>query len=307
MTNFTDIIIVSKKRNALYSLKLNLGLVALIPVIFVGIISFTVILFLYNAREIYKGINVYKIEQKHEMLLRKLDSLNTEITLAQNDFENYIARDNRERTFWQMPHIHPDIWSMGIGGSELQRTSTMLSKGTEHTLNQIYEAIDILKGKLYLRKVSLEDIEDQIESSIHLWSHIPSIHPVPGKELGSGFGYRVDPIDRKTIKMHWGLDIGAPRGTPINVTADGMVSCAEWHTGYGKTVEIDHGYGFKTRYGHCQRILVKEGDFVKRGQVIATVGNTGRSIAPHLHYEVQVSGVKVNPKRYIDLSHVVFD
>lgn len=107
--------------------------------------------------------------------------------------------------------------------------------------------------------------------------------------------------------MHWGVDIGAPRGTNIHVTADGVVSSASWHSGYGLTVEVNHGFGYKTRYGHCQRILVKKGDVVKRGQVIAAVGNTGRSIAPHLHYEVHVSGVKVNPRSYIDVSNVVFD
>jgi murein DD-endopeptidase MepM/ murein hydrolase activator NlpD len=89
--------------------------------------------------------------------------------------------------------------------------------------------------------------------------------------------------------------------------ADGVVSYIGWNGGYGHTLDIDHGFGFRTRYAHCQRILVEKGDFVKRGQIIAKVGNTGRSIAPHLHYEVHVSGVKVNPKPYIDLSSVVID
>ncbi|GAI17727.1 unnamed protein product [marine sediment metagenome] len=107
--------------------------------------------------------------------------------------------------------------------------------------------------------------------------------------------------------MHWGIDIGAPRGTNILASADGVVSYIGWNVGYGHTLDIDHGFGFRTRYAHCQRILVEKGDFVKRGQVIAAVGSTGRSIAPHLHYEVHISGVKVNPKPYIDLSSVVID
>ena len=130
---------------------------------------------------------------------------------------------------------------------------------------------------------------------------------MPGRSICSGFGKRVDPIDKKTVKMHWGIDIGAPRGTLIYASADGVVSWTGWNGGYGWTVDIDHGFGFKTRYAHCQTMLVKEGNVVRRGQAIATVGSTGRSISPHLHYEVEVSGMKVNPKHYINHSSVVFD
>lgn len=196
---------------------------------------------------------------------------------------------------------------MGIGGKTATPSNSQLSSHANRVLNEIYESIDVLKGKLYMRKTSLDDIGKKIERDRNLWAHIPSINPVPGRSLGSGFGNRVDPIDRKTVRMHWGLDIGAPRGTDIHTTADGVVADIGWHRGYGITVDIDHGFGFSTRYGHCQRVLVKEGDFVERGQAIATVGNTGRSIAPHLHYEVQVSGMRVDPEPYIDLSDVVVD
>ncbi len=307
MRNSTDIIFISEKRNFLRCINLPPILIFIVSIILISIIISTAILFLYNTREIVVGMNIRQSEQEHNMLLAKLDYVSNLLNRTNNGFDNYIAQDNRERTFWQMAYIHSDIWSMGIGGNEYKPSQKYLSNRTNSILGEIYESIDVLKGKCYLRKTSLNDIENKIESKLYLWSHIPSIHPVPGRRLGSGFGYRVDPISKKSIRMHWGLDIGAPRGTNILATADGVVSYIGWNGGYGHTLDIDHGFGFRTRYAHCQRILVKKGDFVKRGQVIAKVGNTGRSIAPHLHYEVHVSGVKVNPKPYIDLSSVVIN
>lgn len=306
MRNVIDIIFISKKRNFLRNIRLPSNSVTIIPVVFLVIIISTAILFLYNAREIFGEMNISKSEQQHKILRRKLDSLSTLIDHTHNGFENHIVQDNRERTFWQLAYIHPDIWSMGVGGKRYESPNKFLSDNTKDMLNQVYESIDILKGKCYLREVSLNDIQNQIETKLYLWSHIPSTHPLPGRPLGSGFGYRVDPINKR-IKMHWGIDIGAPRGTDILATADGVISYTGWHRGYGLTVDIDHGFGFVTRYAHCHSIFVKKGDLVKRGQVIAIVGSTGRTIASHLHYEVHVSGEKVDPKPYIDLSSVIFD
>jgi hypothetical protein len=239
--------------------------------------------------------------------MKKLDSLHRELDNLNSQFDVFIEEDDRQRSFWQMAHIHPDIWSMGVGGNKPLNHNGNLSKKTKLILESMYEAIDVLKGKCYLRNVSVRDIQDQISSKHMLWSHIPSINPVPGYTLGSGFGYRRDPINKKILKMHWGVDIGAPRGTNILAAADGKVSHTGWNSGYGLCIDIDHGYGFRTRYAHCNSIIVKEGDIVSRGQVIATVGSTGRTVAPHLHYEVHVSGVKVNPAPYIDQTEIVFD
>jgi hypothetical protein len=261
MRNNTDIIFISKKRNFLHTIKLPPYLIIVVSIILISIIVSTTILFLHNTREIFAGMNIKQSEQEHSMLLAKLDYLSKSLNLAHNNFDGFITQDNRERTFWQMAYIHNDIWSMGIGGKEYRPSQKYLLKHTNNILDEIYESIDVLKGKCFLRKRSLNDIENKIESKLYLWAHI----------------------------------------------ADGVVSYIGWNGGYGHTLDIDHGFGFRTRYAHCQRILVEKGDFVKRGQIIAKVGNTGRSIAPHLHYEVHVSGVKVNPKPYIDLSSVVID
>jgi murein DD-endopeptidase MepM/ murein hydrolase activator NlpD len=307
MIDFTDIVLVSKKHNFLRIFKLPKHSFIVTCVILFGIIASTVFLSSYNAREIFVAMSARKSECENESLINRLDSLNNLVALTHRDFDRHIEQDNRERTYWQMVFVHPDVWSMGIGGSDAKAPEKALSDRANGILNQLYESLDVLKGKCELRDTSLNDIIQKMESKVYLWSHIPSINPVPGRRLGSGFGYRVDPINKKMIKMHWGLDIGAPRGTDILASADGVVSYTGWNRGYGLCLDIDHGFGFKTRYAHCNCILVKKGDFVKRSQVIATIGDTGRTTCPHLHYEVHVSGVKVDPKPYIDLSNVVVD
>lgn len=304
---FSDIIFVSKKRNFSKNLKIpRYSIIGVFGVLFILIIS-TVILSSINAREIFAEFSTRKYEQENEILLSKLDSLHNVIVSTHQRFNDHIVQDNRQRTYWQMAYVHPDIWSMGIGGSDVRLPEESLSDRANGILNQVYESLDVLKGKCELRKTSLADIIKTVEKKQYLWSHIPSINPVPGRRLGSGFGYRVDPIDKRTIKMHWGVDIGAPIGTDILVAADGVITYTGWNRGYGLCVDVDHGYGFKTRYAHCNCILVKVGDLVKRGDVIAEVGATGRVTCSHLHYEVHVSGVKVDPKPYIDLTTVVVD
>lgn len=307
MRHMVDILAVSKRHNITWSIRLPLRSIIFLLVGCLIITLVTMFLFVRNARGAFIKLNISEIERENEFFLGKLDSLRHFLKHAQTDFNEHISQDNRERTFWRMAYIHPDIWSMGIGGKSYEPFSESISDHTRNVLNDIYESVDILKGKCLLRKASLEEIENQMEKNIYLWAHIPSVNPVPGRRIGSGFGYRVDPIDKKTIRMHWGVDIGAPRGTLIYASADGVISDVGWHHGYGLTIEIDHGFGFKTRYAHCKTTLVKKGTYVKRGQVIATVGNTGRSTCPHLHYEVHVSGVKVNPRNYIDFSDIIFD
>jgi hypothetical protein len=302
-----DIIVVSKKHNVLYNKRLPLGSIIVLSILCFIITLSAIVLFFHRAHGALVKSNTTEIEHENAVLLQRLDSLRQVLSYTQDNFEHHIQQDNRERTLWRMAYIHPDIWSMGIGGTSYEAPNKYMSRHTHRMLNEIYESIDVLKGKCLLRTASLKEIEDQIERNLRLWEHIPSINPVPGGRFCSGFGKRIDPIDKKTIRMHWGIDIGTRRGKPIYVTADGVVSFTGWVKGYGWTVDIDHGFGFRTRYAHCNRILVEKGDAVERGQVIATVGSSGRSISPHLHYEVHVSGVKVNPANYINLSNVILD
>ena len=306
MKNHLQIIFISKKRNFLKDIRLPFSVI----IVSLGVLLFltisAVVLSVNSTRQTFTRIHRARVERENRNLVAKLDTLSMALKRARKLFDAQVHQDDRERTYWQMAHIHPDIWSMGIGGKQVEQSPHIMNQNLERTINEINESIDVLKGKYYLRQTSLREIESQIEESEYLWSHIPSIHPVPGRRICSGYGYRVDPIDKK-VRMHWGIDIGAPQGTKILVTADGVVSFAGWVNGYGWTVVVDHGFGFKTAYAHCQKIIVKRRELVKRGQVIARIGSTGRSISPHLHYEVRVSGMKINPYKYINTSSVIFD
>ncbi len=147
------------------------------------------------------------------------------------------------------------------------------------------------------QKSEIDESIKSIKSRINLLRATPSGLPVKGR-IGPGYGYRKNPFTGRGSEFHKGVDIGAKTGTPVVATADGIVTFTGWNGGYGNMVIISHGYGFITSYSHNSEIVVKIGDKVKRGQVISKVGSTGRSTAPHVHYEIKVNGKNVDPARY---------
>ena len=157
--------------------------------------------------------------------------------------------------------------------------------------------IDRAVKETKLREQGVLELYETLVERQSLLNATPSIKPVHGW-YSSHFGYRIDPFSGRP-EMHKGLDIAAPWGTPIYSSAKGVVSYVGYELGYGKLVSIDHGYGVKTRYAHNSRVFVKLGQKVSRRDIIAAVGSTGKSSGPHLHYEVRVHGVPVNPTNYI--------
>jgi murein DD-endopeptidase MepM/ murein hydrolase activator NlpD len=175
----------------------------------------------------------------------------------------------------------------------------MSSLGSKSTLtpNEFAESLGYLQKNARIRMESYTQLKKYIAHQRSLMASKPSIWPVRGW-LTSRFGLRHSPFF-DGLTFHAGLDIANEEGTSIKAPADGIVTFASWQGSYGKLIVIDHGYGFSTRYGHLHRILVNAGQRVRRGQVIAFLGSTGRSSAPHLHYEVRVNGVPVDPFQYL--------
>ena len=160
--------------------------------------------------------------------------------------------------------------------------------------------LDLLEQMVATQSRSFDYLREQASSLKERSSHIPAIQPVSEKNLramASGYGYRRDPI-YGTAKFHEGMDFSAPIGTPVYATGDGKVVAADWNSGYGKMIEIDHGYRYRTRYAHLSDMLVRPGQTVRRGDLIGRVGNTGKSTGPHLHYEVRLDGEPQNPVHY---------
>ena len=188
----------------------------------------------------------------------------------------------------------------GIGGSmpeDLDPTIEMKERQSA-LLQEMHEQVQDLDLASVSQHERFETLYGHLEEQRNILACTPTIRPVDGGYVSSSFGYRTSPFtDRK--EFHKGIDISIKQGSPIIAPADGIVTFAGKKGLLGNTIIIDHGYGFVTRFGHAQKLLKKRGDAVKRGDVIAYVGNTGRSTGPHVHYEVQINGVQVNPKRYI--------
>ncbi|MCB0411122.1 MAG: M23 family metallopeptidase, partial [Bdellovibrionales bacterium] len=157
--------------------------------------------------------------------------------------------------------------------------------------------IDRFVKETQLREQGLQQLWDTLSERESLLMATPSIRPAKGWYT-SRFGYRLDPFTGRPT-MHAGMDIAAPPGSPVFAPANGVVSFVGYEAGYGNLVSIDHGYGVVTRYGHNSRTFVEKGQIIHRRDVIATVGSTGRSSGPHVHYEVRVHGVPVDPINYI--------
>jgi len=154
-----------------------------------------------------------------------------------------------------------------------------------------------IMGEAVRQEQSLRELQEYFDDRQSLLASTPSLWPTRGW-LTSEFGVRLDPVTAER-KMHEGLDIATPHGQVVLSPSDGTVVFKGWEGGYGNVLVIDHGYGVKTRYGHLSQILVGLGDRVKRGARVAAVGNTGKSTGPHLHYEVRLSGVPENPRKFI--------
>ena len=198
-----------------------------------------------------------------------------------------------------MPEIDIDIRKLGTGGHVLQ--SNILSDNLAPVINEELIALELdienISRYVNLELDSYRSIYKKVKEDLSRISKIPSIRPVKGGFLNSSFGYRKDPIDNE-MRFHQGQDITVKSGTPVYAPADGIVKRAYYAGGFGNHIKLDHGNGYTTLFAHLSKIKVKHGQNVNRGDVIGLTGNTGRSTAPHLHYEIHHYGESKNPLDY---------
>jgi len=230
------------------------------------------------------------------------DNLLQEVNKLQKQLESMEYRDdNIYRVVLGAEPIDKSIREAGIGG--IDRYQDVREKNIIHEdiIVKLSENVDNLRRKIYIASKSQDEVVELAESKEKLFAAIPAIQPVANKQLialASGFGIRIHPI-YKVRKLHTGVDFAAAIGTPIYATADGTIDKVDVSfSGYGKVIEIDHGFGYRTRYAHMHGFAVRQGQKIKRGDLIGYVGNTGLSTAPHLHYEVFVNGAHANPVHY---------
>jgi murein DD-endopeptidase MepM/ murein hydrolase activator NlpD len=245
---------------------------------------------------------------KEKSLRRELDAKNLqfEIMLKRlNQIEEVLADieqrdDNIYRTIFETEPIPKSVRQAGFGGAN--RYEEIEKINNSDLIINTAQRLDKISKQLYVQSKSFDEVIELALTREQMYASLPAIQPVSNKDLSrtaSGYGWRIHPI-YKIRKFHEGMDFTAPIGTEIYATADGVVSEIQTnvHRGYGNMALVDHGYGYETVYAHMERIKVKMGQHVKRGDIIGYVGNTGLSTGPHLHYEVRKDHKPVNPIGY---------
>ncbi len=206
--------------------------------------------------------------------------------------------DNVYRVIFEAEPIPSETRKEVLGG--VDRYSAFEGVNNAEIITNTAKKLDLIMTQMVVQSKSYDQVYNLAKNKEKMLASIPAIQPLTHqtlKSIGSHFGYRVDPF-YKVTKFHSGIDLCAATGTRVYVTGDGVVSQTGWAGGYGNLIVINHGYSYQTYYGHLSRIGVRTGQVVKRGQVIGYVGSTGKSTAPHLHYEVRKSGTPINPIHY---------
>jgi len=229
----------------------------------------------------------------YKVLNKKLDLINEVLTAIEN-------RDNNiYRIYFNTSPISEEERKAGYGG--VNRYKDLQGFNNSELIENTTKRVDVLTKELVIQSKSLDEIVALAKKKEKLLAAIPAIQPVKNEDLkrmASGYGYRSDPFT-KIRKFHYGMDFTAKTGTPIYATGDGVVYKADASlSGYGNHIEINHGYGYKTLYAHLSKYKCRSGQRVKRGDIIGYVGSTGRSQAPHLHYEVFKDNERVNPLNF---------
>lgn len=240
------------------------------------------------------------LERENAFLKGKIDEYAVQVESLEQQVRQNFDFQKKARLLANLDDLNDDITEVGVGGPDFGRVESMslLDEGTRSRMEYLREDVEKLARQARLQRESYEEIIEKLGEQEKLLNATPSIRPVPSGFVSSRFGRRMDPFAGQT-SWHYGVDYSARLGTPIFATADGVVTFAgKWYQ-FGWTVEISHGHGFVTRYAHCSKLLVKKGKRVKRGDVIARVGSSGRSTATHLHYEVVKDGKKKNPLAYV--------
>ncbi len=259
----------------------------------------------------FESPKINKLTQEQAQTILKLNVMKTELSKFEEVISDIEYNDDHiYRTYFEVDPLNTSLRNAGSGGN-VNNNSFSNSRYSKLILS-LDNRLDHLAKKLVVQSKSYDAVVEMAVNKEKRLAARPAIQPISIKELtrfGSNFGFRLHPI-LHVVRMHAGIDLTCPRGTNIFATADGVVKEAGYTSGgYGNKILVDHGYGYNTLYGHCDKVFVKPGDRVKRGDIIGAVGSTGLSVAPHLHYEVHINGNAVNPINYYanDLSAEEYD
>ena len=248
------------------------------------------------------ALRANRLAVQNEALQVELQSFQARVARLEGAFDRLAEQDAAYRTVAGLETIDPEVMEVGVGGPGLGTPEAYplwwVDSTTSKSVFALSYDLNALERRARLLSESLAEATDTVLADQQYLAALPSIPPTSGWWSSSFSRERMHPIHQRPLP-HPGVDIAAPKGTPIYASAGGTVVTSGWIVGYGQTVEIDHGYGYRTLYGHASQILVTRGQKVERGAVIARVGDTGIATAPHVHYEVRVNGVAQDPDRFM--------
>ncbi len=236
---------------------------------------------------------ISEMRTQYELVNKQLDQVSTVLADLQK------RDDNLYRTIFEAEPIPSTIRKAGYGG--VNKYSNLEGFDNSDIIIKTAKKLNIITREAYVQSKSYDELIELASNKEKMLSCIPAIQPISNKDLrriASGWGWRMHPI-YKIPKFHYGIDFTAPKGTPVYATGDGVIKkIARSRRGYGNEILIDHGFGYVSVYAHLNGFNVKKGQYVKRGDVIGFVGNTGLSTGPHLHYGIMLRGKYVNPINY---------
>jgi len=246
------------------------------------------------------GNSLIALRSENEMLKSKLLTISSQYKLLNQQVDSLSRHDKELRLAADLEPISDEEKKLGIGGGSFDNSLDFLNDESSFKLKKALSFVDEVARKIEFEKTQYDEIGNKLSENKKLFECIPAIKPCTGTVGLHGFGMRLHPI-LGIRRMHDGIDIVTDRGTPVHASGDGKIDFVGYKGGYGLCIEIDHGFGYRSVYAHLSKTLVKRGQKVKRGELIAKTGSSGLATGPHLHYEVHHNGVYENP------SHFFFD
>ncbi|MGB5418730.1 M23 family metallopeptidase [Algibacter sp.] len=265
--------------------------------IFILAAAFFAFIFVFVTSQYVESPKERALKRELQNTQLQFQLLNKKMEHAETVLANVADRDNNiYRVYFEANPIPEEQRRAGFGG--INRYKSLEGFDNSKLIIESNKRLDVLQKQIVVQSKSLDEIAILAEEKESLLAAIPAIQPVSNEDLtrmASGYGMRSDPFT-KVRKMHWGMDFTAPRGTPIYASGDGVITRADSNSsGYGNHIRIDHGYGYTSLYAHLYKYNVRKNQKVKRGDLIGFVGSTGRSEAPHLHYEIFKDDDRINP------------
>jgi murein DD-endopeptidase MepM/ murein hydrolase activator NlpD len=290
-----SLMLVGGSRDKLRQFRLSYGLILGATFFLTFLMTSNIILTTTFVKSQVANHEAERLRMENRHLVNKYDELRREVDQIAVNFDDLVAKEVVIRNIFELPEISTDERQLGIGGPEniSPEQMTMALQVAHSTENEV-EAL--LRLSNFEQEKYNEIYQDLLEKK-DILDHTPSILPARGYWT-RGYGMKHDPFTGYK-RFHGGLDIANKTGTPVYATADGVIKSAGRMSDIGKYIVINHGYGYKTKYGHLSQIKVKRGQKVRRGDLIALMGSTGYSTGPHLHYEIIKNNKRINPQKNI--------